>query len=188
MGKFFAGLLVGIVGLIACVFIYFAGGFAPAATSADPMPFEKQMAHMALDARVSKEAPKKVPIEANEANYIAGAHAYLDNCAVCHGAPGKQPTAISRGEFPYPPKLLEGKGVTDDPAGETYWKIANGIRLTGMPGFKDSLSETQMWQMSLLLANADKVTPAVTSVLMGQSDVPPPVAMPVLTVPPPGTK
>jgi hypothetical protein len=30
-----------------------------------------------------------------------------------------------------------------------------------MPGFKKSLSETQMWQVSLLLANADKLPDSV---------------------------
>jgi mono/diheme cytochrome c family protein len=50
--------------------------------------------------------------------------------------------------------------VTDDPPGETYWKAANGIRLTGMPGYKGSLSETQLWQVSLMLANADKLPPS----------------------------
>ena len=45
-------------------------------------------------------------------------------------------------------------GVSDDPPGETYWKVANGIRLSGMPSYKDLLTETQMWQVSLLLANA----------------------------------
>jgi hypothetical protein len=39
----------------------------------------------------------------------------------------------SKGMYPQPPELFKGKGVTDDPAGETYWKVANGIRLTGMP-------------------------------------------------------
>jgi hypothetical protein len=63
--------------------------------------------------------------------------------------------------FPVPPVLLEGRGVTDDPAGETYWKVANGIRLTGMPGFKQSLSDTQMWQVSVLLAQADKLPASV---------------------------
>ncbi len=50
-------------------------------------------------------------------------------------------------------------GVTDDPPGETYWKVANGIRLTGMPSFKSVLTDTEMWQVSLLLANADKPLP-----------------------------
>ena len=49
--------------------------------------------------------------------------------------------------------------------GDTYWVIANGIRLTGMPGFTDSLSSDQMWQVSLLLANADKLSPVVKSAL-----------------------
>ena len=59
--------------------------------------------------------------------------------------------------FRYVDRLLEGKGLTDDEPGESYWKIANGIRLTGMPGFRPALSETQIWQVGLLVANADKL-------------------------------
>jgi len=59
-------------------------------------------------------------------------------------------------------------GVSDDPPGETYWKVANGIRLTGMPSYKDILSDTAMWQVSLLLANADKpLPPAAIDILNG---------------------
>jgi mono/diheme cytochrome c family protein len=68
--------------------------------------------------------------------------------------------------YPRPPQLFQGKGVTDDEPGETYWKIFNGIRLTGMPGFSKTLSETQMWQMALLLANADKLPPAAKAALV----------------------
>jgi len=76
---------------------------------------------------------------------------------VCHGLPGQKETPIALGMYPRPPKLMEGKGVTDDEPGESYWKVANGIRLTGMPGFRSALSETQLWQLSLLVANADKL-------------------------------
>jgi mono/diheme cytochrome c family protein len=56
--------------------------------------------------------------------------------------------------------------VSDDPAGETYWKVANGIRLTGMPAFKKTLTDTQMWQVTLLLKNADQQLPdPVTKIL-----------------------
>jgi len=166
---FFAGLVVGIAVILLGLFVYFEQGFAPVAASAPPMPFEKMLARMALHAHLEKEQPAKAGIEASEANYLAGAQAYLDNCAVCHGAPGRQPTPVARGMFPRPPQLLHGKGVTDDPPGETYWKTANGIRMTGMPGFKDSLSETQMWQISLLLANADKLPASANAVLAGQA-------------------
>jgi mono/diheme cytochrome c family protein len=79
--------------------------------------------------------------------------------------PGRDQTAIAKGEFPKPPQLFKGKGVTDDPPGVTYWKVANGIRLTGMPGFSGSLSTEQMWQVSLLLSNADKLPASVETVL-----------------------
>lgn len=187
MRGFWVGVIVAVVGIFLAVYVYFAAGFAPVATSAPMMPFEKAFAHMALESHIDKEAPKNVPIQLNEANYLAGAHAYLDNCAVCHGAPAKQPTAIARGMFPRPPKLMEGTGVTDDPAGETYWKVANGIRLTGMPGFKDSLSETQMWQISVMLANANKLPPSVMALLMGQNEPAPAPATPLPATPVPGT-
>ena len=171
MKRFAAGIILTLVCIVGGVYAFFAGGFVPVGTASAPMPFERKLAHMALNARLQKEMPKTVPIEANEANYLAGAHEYLINCAVCHGVARKKKTAIARGEFPAPPELLVGKGVTNDPPGETFWKVANGIRLTGMPGFKQSLSETQMWQISLMLANADKLPSSVTSMLAGQPEV-----------------
>jgi mono/diheme cytochrome c family protein len=121
------------------------------------MPFEKRLASMALHARVQAEAPKNSPIQPDEPNLTAGAKVYMEDCAFCHGLP-KQAAAppAAKGMFPVPPQLFEDM-VTDDPVGETYWKVSNGIRLTGMPAFSKSLSDTQMWQVSLLMANADKL-------------------------------
>ena len=67
--------------------------------------------------------------------------------------------------FPHAPELLNGKGVTDDPPGETFWKAKNGIRLSGMPEFGSHLSDEQLWQVSLLLANADKLPESAKQVL-----------------------
>jgi len=161
MGKFLVGLILGIFLLPVIVYFYFSTGTAPVATVAGPMPFERTLARMALHARLDKEMPKTVPIPADDEAYTAGAQIYKDNCAVCHGLPTGTPTAIAQGMFPEPPKLLQGTGVTDDPPGETYWKVASGIRMTGMPGFNKTLSTTQMWQVSLLLANADKLPASV---------------------------
>jgi len=161
MKAFLFGLILGLIAVPAVVYLYFASGSAPVATTAPPMPFERMMARMALHARLEKEMPKSVPITADEAAYAAGAQVYKQHCAVCHGLPGQPQTAIAKGMFPDPPVLLQGKGVTDDSPGETYWKVAGGIRMTGMPGFDKSLSTTQMWQVSLLLANADKLPQSV---------------------------
>ncbi len=163
--KILIGFVLGIVVVVLGGFLYFAMGMAPVATSAPPMPFERKVAGMALHRVIAKEAPVNAPIPADEGNMVAGAHVYREQCAVCHGTLGQQETAIGKGMFPHPPQLFTGHGVTDDPAGETYWKVANGIRLTGMPGFKASLSDTQMWQVSLMLANADKLSAAGKAVV-----------------------
>jgi mono/diheme cytochrome c family protein len=165
MGKFIFGLIVGLIVIPAAVYMYFSTGSAPVATASEPMPFEKMLAGMALHARMGKEMPKSVPIKADEAAYVAGAQVYKDNCGVCHGLPGQTQTAIASGMFPKPPKLMEGKGVTDDPPAETYWKVAGGIRMTGMPGYDKTLSATQMWQVSLLVANADKLPASAKNML-----------------------
>jgi thiosulfate dehydrogenase len=165
MGKFLIGLIIGLIVVPAGAYFYFSSGTAPVATSAPPMPFEKTFASMALHARMEKEMPKSVPVAADEAAFVAGAAVYKDHCAVCHGVAGQPQTAIAKGMFPKPPKLMEGTGVTDDPATESYWKVAGGIRMTGMPGFDKTLSTTQMWQVSLLVANADKLPKAAQDVL-----------------------
>ena len=92
---------------------------------------------------------KALPV--TDDNLIAGARGYGKYCAVCHGLDGQPETEIAKGMFPEPPQLFKGHGVTDDPVGETYWKIENGIRLTGMPAFRQSLSENQIWQIALCL-------------------------------------
>jgi thiosulfate dehydrogenase len=163
MRLFLSGFVSAFVLIVVVGFAYVELGLAPVATSSPPLPFERLITGVALDARVSKEAPTTSPFQPSDDVYFAGAKVYEMNCAVCHGLPGHEQTPIAKGEFPMPPKLLEGKGVSDDPAGVTYWKVANGIRLTGMPGFQASLTSDQMWQVSLLLANSDKLSPKVLS-------------------------
>jgi thiosulfate dehydrogenase len=165
MTRFIQGFLAAVGLIVLGVAGYVGLGFAPVATASAPLPFEELVTGIALSARVKREAPKSSPIPPTEDVYTAGARIYRSNCAVCHGLPGQQQTAIAKGEFPKPPELFKDEGVTTDPVGETYWKVANGIRLTGMPGFTGSLSTDQMWQVSLLLANADKLSPVVKGAL-----------------------
>ena len=174
--KFIAGLLFGLALVPFGAYLYFTGGSAPVATTDSDMPFERFFAQKALHARIAKDMSKNVPIQANEANYLAGAELYKQHCAVCHGLPLTPKTAIANGMYPKPPLLLEGKGVTDDPPGESSWKIFNGIRLSGMPGFSKSLSETQMWQLAILLADADKLPASVKAVLVAPTVASPPAA------------
>lgn len=162
---FVLGAVTGVGILFVGFSLYFLIGIAPVATSAPPMPLEHFFASSALRSRIKREMPKSVPIRVDGADYIEGARVYTENCAVCHGLPGKPRSAIAKGLFPDAPELFKGKGVTDDEPGETYWKVVNGIRLTGMPGFRQSLSERDAWDVTLLLAHADTLSNQVRSVL-----------------------
>ena len=159
------GIILTLVLLAVGAYCYFGFGMAPVATASAPMPFEKLLANRALHAAVAKAANTPSPVPADEPNLMSGALTYRANCAVCHGLPGQEMTAIAKGMFPKPPQLFRGKGVTDDPVGETFWKVQNGIRLTGMPGFKGSLTDEDMWEVSQLLAHADKLPDSAKSQL-----------------------
>lgn len=163
--RLLSGIILGVVIICAAIYLYFAFGFAPVATAAAPLPLERKLTHMALHARIAKEAPKNAPFQASATDLENAAHLYQQHCAVCHGLIDHPQTAIAKGMFPKPPELLRGTGVTDDPAGETYWKVANGIRLTGMPAFNKSLTDNEMWQISLMLAGADKLPDTVKAIL-----------------------
>jgi mono/diheme cytochrome c family protein len=130
------------------------------------MPFEKKLASMALRARIEKDNVGESPVPADESNFVAGAKVYMDHCAACHGLPNQPPTSYSASMFPKPTQLFRGKGVTDDPASESYWKAANGIRLSGMPSFKKSLTDTQLWQVSQLVAHADQIPDSAKKILV----------------------
>ncbi|GAC1664191.1 MAG: hypothetical protein NVS9B4_19490 [Candidatus Acidiferrum sp.] len=159
------GVFLGIVLMAAGTYLYFSTGHAPVATSAPPMPFEGKFARLALNSYLARLPHSAPPVPADETNLLAGAQVYKQNCAVCHGLPASEKSAIAEGMAPSPPQLFRGTGVTDDEPWETYWKAKGGIRMTGMPGFKDRLNDTQLWQVSLLLKNADKIPPSVHNAL-----------------------
>ncbi|GAC1630839.1 MAG: hypothetical protein NVS9B14_01960 [Candidatus Acidiferrum sp.] len=163
------GILVGVLLVLGAVYLYFATGRAPVAVTSPEMPFERTMARMALHAYMDKLPHPAPQVPADEKNLLEGAKVYKENCAVCHGVPGGAPTAIAEGLAPRPPQLFKGTGVTDDEEWESYWKVEGGIRMTGMPGFKGQLNETQIWQVAVLVKNADKISPAVKAELTGMT-------------------
>ena len=160
------GLLFGVLLLCGGGYYYFASGHAPVATKAPEMPFERKLAHVALEAYLNKLPHPNPPVPQDEKNFLEGAKVYKEHCAVCHGLPDEPKTAIADGMFPYPPQLFKGTGVTDDDAWETYWKVSGGIRMSGMPGFSGHLDDARLWQVSVLLKNADKISQAVKAELV----------------------
>jgi thiosulfate dehydrogenase len=178
MKGFLLGLILGLLVIPILVGAYLAVGQPPVATADSPFPLEARIVRIPLHARIDREVVKTPPVSASPTNLEIGAHLYRQQCAACHGLYGR-PVAFAKGMFPEAPQLWEPHGhgvvgVSDDPPGETYWKVANGIRLSGMPAFSKVLNQTEMWQVSLLLANADKpLPPGVLDLLKQPNDLDP---------------
>ena len=163
--------LLGLIVFPLLVYVYFAIGRPPVAVADKPFPWEDRIVRVPLKARIDREMPKTAASEATDENLNAGASIYEDKCEICHGIAGEQ-SSIGGKMFPRAPQLFAkhksgAVGVSDDPVGETYWKIKNGIRLTGMPAYEKALTDTQMWQVSLLLSRADKPLPAEAARTVG---------------------
>ncbi len=157
-------VIIGVVGTLVVLFLvaYVAikAGLVPANADAKPPKIERWIASTSLHATLAREAPRTAnPMALSDANLIAGVKLYAENCAVCHGASDGKRSAIANGLYQRPPQFAND-GVEDDPEGVTYWKIEHGIRMTGMPSFRTSLTDEQRWQLTLFLKHMDGLPPA----------------------------
>jgi thiosulfate dehydrogenase len=158
--RFFQGLVTGVILVVLGAYLFIIGGGMPVATQGKPLPLERLIAQISLHAAFREQAKMPAPFAVSPAHFLSGARVYRNHCAGCHGMLDQKESRFAEAMYPHPPFLLPPhEGVTDDPVGETYWKTKNGIRLTGMPGFVDILNDTELWEVSLFLANADHLPP-----------------------------
>ncbi len=165
MKPFFLGMLIGWIVLPMAGFLYLRFGYVPVAVDGPIIPFEELLAGTAVRARVAREAPAKARLAATEENVTAGARIYREHCVECHGLPGSTATAAAKGMFPPPPQFFEQKVLGNEPVGQNYWIVANGIRLSGMPGYKAALREEQLWQVSQFLATRNELPESAAGIL-----------------------
>jgi thiosulfate dehydrogenase len=174
MNRFLWGLVVGMVAVPVLVIVYLLSGYAPTAVTDRPIPLERFLAAGALHARTHREAPKRDLASFTTPDLVAGAQVFRRSCG-CHGLPQSTEQHARPATFPPAPQLFTPDGsVADDPVGVNYWKVKNGIRLTGMPSFKLVLSDEQMWQVAALVANADKLPTEALDALKQPFFMPPP--------------
>ncbi len=91
----------------------------------------------------------KNPVAADDAAVAAGKALYTENCATCHGKTGEGDGEAGKGLKPRVANIafIMDKWIATDPF--LFWTISEGGAplKTAMPAFKDTLSETQRWQI-----------------------------------------
>jgi thiosulfate dehydrogenase len=184
-GTFVLGFLVALVLVAGALFLYLryqapprtvaslpapirqvVGSAAPSNSSAQPGVYQPDAAQPTPTSASahSEHAFRQPPFGISEDVFESGAHVYRQDCARCHGTPGHD-ASYGAHLHPVAPQLWKKHahgdvvGVSDDSPGETYAKVADGIHHTPMPAFGHRLSERQLWEVSLLLKNADQPLP-----------------------------
>jgi mono/diheme cytochrome c family protein len=113
-----------------------------------PSQEESSLANAAKDVSIPLEAGKKQnPLPETDEVVSQGQEVFLGSCAQCHGADARGDTNVGRNMYP-PAMDLTSAHVQHWSDAELFWIIQNGVRLTGMPAWKASISDDDTWKLA----------------------------------------
>ncbi len=160
MRNFVLGAVITLAVLILGGLAYLSLGFFPTNADATPTPLEVRIANSAMDASMEKRAPRTdSPLPATDDNLMDGMKLYTMNCSVCHGTLDMKPSPLEHSMYPPPPQFI--LAPLDDPEWHINYAIKTGIRYTGMPAWRGTLSDQDIWKLTLFLARIEKMPPGV---------------------------
>jgi len=131
-------------------------------TDADQAPShaEAWLASQAMDASMQRRAPHdNNPVPATDANLIDGMKLYTMDCAGCHGGLDRKPSPFGASFYPPVPQLI--LEPLDDPEWHIAYAVRHGVRNTGMPAWKGSITDEEIWKITAFLSRIEKLPPAV---------------------------
>lgn len=92
-----------------------------------------------------RAADIKVPELDDPGRIRNGSALFRTHCVQCHGAPGIPPEPYALGLNPAPAALVAT--ARERPAGDVFWIIRQGVRMTGMPAWQYRLSDAEIWDV-----------------------------------------
>lgn len=158
MKQFFLGSLCTVVVFVVGGLGYLRLGLAEVRSDLPPSRLETFVMRMAVHASVRRHAPSLTnPISPNEDNLIAGGKIYLNECAGCHGAPGKtnEPDSLN----PPAPRLAQVGTEYSEP--QIFWVAKHGVRRSGM--FANGVwdSDQKLWTVAAYISRIKNLPPRV---------------------------
>ena len=162
MRGFVLGVIITLIVIFGGSYLYMKLGLFDVSAIPNPGKMEWKMANMSMDAAVERRAPKGPnPVALTDDVLIDAAKEYEEHCSMCHGSQNSKAMNLGPKLSPRAPNLI--RHPMDDPDGNIYWIIQNGIRMTGMPAWSGHFSDNATWGIVHLLKNVDKLSPAVTA-------------------------
>ncbi|HKN74443.1 MAG TPA: c-type cytochrome [Candidatus Acidoferrum sp.] len=172
MKSFLFGILTMIL-ILAVGLLFALLGFVNMRADNPPSHLEAAIAGRVSDASVERAALKLAnPVAADEANLAAGARLYRDHCTLCHGDPARPKAPLSDSLNPPAPQFIDDKA--DMPEYQNFYILQHGIRWTAMPGWKNVLTDQQLWRLVTFLSHMSDLPPAAKQVFSESSPQTPP--------------
>jgi thiosulfate dehydrogenase len=168
-GRLILGFLLGAATTVGGAWAWLRYGQPPASVRQAARPIERQLGVNEGPTTHRDHAKRVAPFGISEDVFEGGAKVYRKRCASCHGVPGRDAMTLG----PSAPQLWEkGEGgvvgVSDEAPGDIYGKIAEGAPSKGMPAYAGKMSDTEIWQVALLLKNAGTEIPDPVVRLLGK--------------------
>jgi thiosulfate dehydrogenase len=140
-------------------FLYLKLGLAEVRADLPPSQWERAFMYSAVHASVRRRAPEVPnPIAPTDENLVAGGKLYLNECAGCHGTPGK-PNESSDTLYPPIPDLPAAG--TQYSEAQIFWIAKHGIRLSGMFANGKWDSDQKLWTITAYIARIKSLPPRV---------------------------
>jgi mono/diheme cytochrome c family protein len=95
----------------------------------------------------------------------AGASEYKARCQHCHAGPGVKPAEWASGMRPKPPHLIEAAAHWTPQ--EVFWLAKHGAKMTGMPAFGPTHSDSTLWNIAGFVKQLPAMTPERYAELTG---------------------
>jgi mono/diheme cytochrome c family protein len=128
-----------------------------------PSQGETSLADAAKDVAIPLEAGKmNNPLPESSEVVSQGREVFLGSCAQCHGADARGDSDLGRNMTP-PAMDLTSAHVQHWSDAELFWIIQNGVRLTGMPAWKSSISDNDTWKLARFIHNLPRAGAASAS-------------------------
>jgi mono/diheme cytochrome c family protein len=127
-----------------------------------PSQTETSLTNAAKDVTIPLEAGKKKnPLPQTDEVVSQGQEVFLGSCAQCHGPDGRGDSSIGRNMDP-PAMDLSSAHVQHWSDAELFWIIQNGVRLTGMPSWRSSISDNDTWELARFIHNLPRLDASST--------------------------
>jgi mono/diheme cytochrome c family protein len=149
-------LILGVLCILPCIF--FQG-----CSAGKPSQGETGLANAAKDVTIPLEAGKmKNPLPETDEIVSQGQEVFLGECAQCHGADAHGNTTVGRNMTPVAMDLSSSH-VQHWSDAELFWIIQNGVRLTGMPAWKSTISANDTWKLAHFIHRLPRAGAATTT-------------------------